>query len=148
LTLAAWAIKTAVTLELSARLSRSFKPAQCQFLRVNGYPPAGVSVHAAAYSGNEGPFTYFHGEMTRVDELVTISFHTIQVGNLVLQVSLYDPPSSNAQLLALESSSSKYDVPVYPPIEKWRWPGHGTSILDDGLLDSYAKRFWELDVRR
>lgn len=148
LILSAWATKTAITLELSSRTERDFTNAHCSFLRQNEYPPEGVSVYAAIYSGDEEPFTYFHGQLKHHDREAFIGFHTIQVGNLVLQVCVYDPPDSNHDLLALRPLASKYDGSVYPPTSDWKWPQAGNFVLDDGSLEQYAKRHWELGITR
>ncbi len=146
--LATWATKTVMALETCSGIDNDFSQLDREFLRRNDFPPDGVSVRSAQYEGNEGPFTYLWARLRRPDGITGVGIHTLHIGTMVLQVCLYDPPSSNLLTFGSTPEVSKYDVPVYPPTAQWQWPRQGTTTLNDELLDGYALRPWELGLIR
>jgi hypothetical protein len=148
ITVATWATKTAMTVEFAVDTDRNFTAIHRRFLCEHILPPVGTSVHAAGYQGGEGPFTYFFQKVLRSGNGNAICIHTLHVGTLVLQVCTYDPPFSSSQLFQAIPPDSEFDLPVYPPRSNWMWPRKGMQILDDALLDTYARRPWALGLSR
>lgn len=132
--LAAWAVKTCMTCEMTLRRRENlFSPADRQVVRIQRRPPASVIVQAAAYTGTNGPLEYVKlaAAMWRNGAYVgDLTLHTLKIGCLILRVAAF--PSGDNVAMKKIAVPRDMQIPLFPPVRSCEWPP--AIVLNDASL--------------
>lgn len=131
--LAAWAVKTSMTCEMTLRREELFRPDERSIVRVERRPPSSVVVQAAAYTGTEGPLEYMKlvaGLRRNGAYVGDLKLHTLKIGCLILRVAAFPPVDHGAlQKIAVPRD---VQIPLFPPVRSCKWPP--AIVLSDASL--------------
>lgn len=134
---AAWAVKTAMTAEMTLEMaltpSYEFDQESRGTVATGVRPPVNVPVNLAAYSGTQGPLEFVKavGRLTRDGrDPMDVVLYTIKLGCLILQVAAF--PTGTAVGLSDAPAPGQFHIPVFPPVPTAHWPPH--SHLDDARM--------------
>jgi len=128
--LAAWAVKTCMTCEMTLGHENLFSPTDRAIVRAERRPLASVIVQVAAYTGTNGPLEYvklvapMRRNGTHVGEL---KLHSLKIGCLIFRVAAFLPGDNGA--LKKIAVPRDVQIPVFPPVKSCKWPP--PIVLDD-----------------
>lgn len=136
LTIATWAVKTAMTIETTVPSDESdrFPNDQARIAMEQKRPPAHYRVFASALEGSSIPPMSYWVARAHIEgngtPLGNIHVYTLQVGTLVLQVVRPEPPPENLSVLEKAAYPRRGESSLYPPVPKFSWPPEVTLNAD------------------
>jgi hypothetical protein len=138
---ATWAIKTAMVGEFIQRQPPSFSAEDRRLMRAQQHLPIRAATAIAAYDMGEQFATRYMRGLGTVEQrgapFMDLYVHTIQVGHLVLSIrGTTTLPASDNRSLERIAEPHYLEIPVFPPVEKCRWPP--TVVMDERTLLEYS----------